>query len=132
MLADRLAMPDLQNAVGTLLRRMIRNTSLADLEEFMNLAYSQTPEGETYLLEQLVRFRFYVTSGEELRDCPYQIHPEPVRALTVGTANREFDRIVARWNRFGMPPYNPTQGVIDWSSFAEYYQEDAYPNPPRR
>jgi hypothetical protein len=98
----------------------------------MNLAYNQNPEGETYLLEQILGFRFYLSSGEELRDCPYPIHPELIRALTVGTANQEFNRVVARWSQFGLPPYNPTQGVIDWSFFAEYIQEDAYPNPARR
>jgi len=132
MIGDKLGMPDLQNVIGTILRRNVRNKPLAALEQFMNLTYNQNSEGETYLLEQILRFKFYLASGEELRDCPYSIHPELIRALIEGKDNGEFSGVEARWNQYGLPPYNPTQGVIDWSLFAEDIQEDAYPNPVRR
>ena len=131
MLADRLNMPELQNVVSFILRRRIRNTHINELEEFMNLAFSRDPEGETAILERIISYRFYLMRGEELADCPYALNPDLDSQLSWATANKTFGKIPPRWNHLGLPRLDAEEEAERWSEFDNHFLEEARPNPHR-
>lgn len=131
MLADRLNMTELQNIVALTLRRRIRNTHINDLEEFIDLAFSRDPEGETELLEKMLCYRFYLMRGEELAECPYALNSDLDSQLGWATANQAFGTIKPRWNRLGLPQFNAKEEVEVWSDFDIHLLDEARPIPPR-